>query len=91
LGLKLGCLKHPILCNPDWFFDFGFFANSGIFLALGMQLFANLTALVEHFKFFSERIGEKCPLFFTLFFSLKKQVKNFENSSTFWLVSKFSP
>jgi hypothetical protein len=47
---------------PVAFFDFGFFANFdlGIFLALGMQLFANPTALVEHFKFFSEKIGEKC-------------------------------
>jgi hypothetical protein len=35
---------------------------------------ARLT-LVEHFKFFGEKIGEKCPFFFT-HFSLKKWVKN---------------
>jgi hypothetical protein len=29
------------------------------------------SALVEHFKFLSEKIGEKCPLFFTLFFTEK--------------------
>jgi hypothetical protein len=32
-------------------------------------------SLVEHFKFFGEKIGEKCPFFFT-HFSLKKWVKN---------------
>jgi hypothetical protein len=26
-----------------------------------------LFTLAEHFKFFSEKIGETCPLFFTLF------------------------
>jgi hypothetical protein len=31
--------------------------------------------LVEHFKFFSEKIGEKCPLFFTLFFTEKASEK----------------
>jgi hypothetical protein len=32
-------------------------------------------ALVEHFDFFSERIGEKCPLFFTLFSTEKASEK----------------
>jgi hypothetical protein len=31
--------------------------------------------LVEHFKFFTEKIGEKCPLFFTLFFTEKASEK----------------
>jgi hypothetical protein len=32
-------------------------------------LFSSGHSLVEHFKFFSEKIGEKCPLFFTRFFT----------------------
>jgi hypothetical protein len=32
-------------------------------------------ALVEHFEFFSGKIGEKCPLFFTLFFTEKASEK----------------
>jgi hypothetical protein len=32
-------------------------------------------SLIEHFKFFSEKIGEKCPLFFTLFFTEKPSEK----------------
>jgi hypothetical protein len=91
------CKPRPRLRLWTWFFlsqffaaPTGFFANFdlGFFLALGMQLFANSTALVEHFKFFSERVGEKCPLFFTLFFSLKKQVKNFENIKHFLVCFK---
>jgi hypothetical protein len=31
--------------------------------------------LVEHFKFFSEKIGEKCLLFFTPFFTEKASEK----------------
>jgi hypothetical protein len=31
--------------------------------------------LVENFKFFSEKIGEKCPLFFTLFFTEQAREK----------------
>jgi hypothetical protein len=36
-------------------------------------------ALVEHFKFFSDKIGEKCPLFFTLFVTEKasEKLRNF--------------
>jgi hypothetical protein len=36
-------------------------------------------SLVEHFKFFSEKIGEKCPLFSTPFFREKasEKLKNF--------------
>jgi hypothetical protein len=35
-------------------------------------------ALVEHFKFFSEKIGEKWPLFHTLFFTEKVSEKECE-------------
>ena len=47
--------------------------------------------LVEHFKFFSENISEKLPLFFTLF-TLKKYMKNFKLVHYFWVfISNFSP
>jgi hypothetical protein len=43
-----------------------------------------IATLVEHFKFFSEKIGERLEFFFTYFFS-KKQVKNVK------VFSHFSP
>jgi hypothetical protein len=46
-------------------------------------------ALVEHFKCFSEKIGGKCPLFFALFFSLKKQVKHSNHLQHFLACFKF--
>jgi hypothetical protein len=33
------------------------------------------TSLVEHFKFCSEKMGEKCPLLFTLVFTEKASEK----------------
>jgi hypothetical protein len=38
-------------------------------------IFALHPSLVEHFKFFTEKIGEKCPLFFTLSFTEKESEK----------------
>jgi hypothetical protein len=34
-------------------------------------------SLVEHFKFFSEKIGEKRPLFFTLCYAEKRKRKTY--------------
>jgi hypothetical protein len=42
---------------------------------------SKIATLVEHFKFFSEKIGEKCPLFFALYFTDEK-LKKF--SPVFW-------
>jgi hypothetical protein len=44
------------------------------YFCLSVSIF-RLLALVEHFEFFSGNIGEKCPLFFTLFFTKKTSEK----------------
>jgi hypothetical protein len=66
------------MCYKSWNFSTHF--STPEMLGFGHTFFCTETvtfglqfrciALVEHFKFFSEKIGEKCPLFFTLF-SLK--------------------
>jgi hypothetical protein len=48
-----------------------------------------LLTLVEHFKFFSEKIGEKCPLFFYTFFTEKAGEKLIKFSALFGLIQNF--
>jgi hypothetical protein len=88
-------VRKPVAPPPNYDIDDSLVALlsylPAIFMALWLLRNPSIMcwSLVEHFKFFSERIGEKCPLFLTLF-TLKMEVKNLKNFQHFLTCFKFS-